>query len=97
VLVLERALRALLRENDDRLIEEFPEKALHRIWKAQHFSWWMTNMLHSPVSAGSAGAPDASDFDRLRQLGELRSVVESEAGRRFLAEAYTGWPLEGLA
>ena len=42
-------------------------------------------------------APDASDFDRLRQLGELRSVVESEAGRRYLAEAYTGWPLEGLA
>ncbi len=88
VIVLERALRALLLENDDRLIDAFPEKALHRIWKAQHFSWWMTNMLHV--------APDASDFDRLRQLGELQSVVESEAGRRFLAEAYTGWPLEGL-
>ena len=38
--------------------------------------------------------PDASEFDRLRQLGELRSVAESEAGRTFLAEAYTGWPLE---
>ena len=89
VIVLERALSALLLENDDRLLQQFPEKALHRIWKAQHFSWWMTNMLHV--------APDASDFDRLRQLGELQSVVESEAGRRFLAEAYTGWPLEGLA
>ena len=89
VLVLERALRALLLEDDDRLIEAFPETALHRIWKAQHFSWWMTSMLHV--------APDASDFDRLRQLGELRSVVESEAGRTYLAEAYTGWPLEGLA
>ena len=89
VLVLEKALRALLLENDERPLEGFPEKALHRIWKAQHFSWWMTNMLHV--------APDASDFDRLRQLGELRSVVESEAGRRYLAEAYTGWPLEGLA
>lgn len=89
VIVLERALRALLLEDDDRLLQQFPEKALHRIWKAQHFSWWMTNMLHV--------APDASDFDRLRQLGELQSVVESEAGRRFLAEAYTGWPLEGLA
>ena len=89
VLVLEKALRALLLENDDRPLQAFPEKALHRIWKAQHFSWWMTSMLHV--------APDASDFDRLRQLGELRSVVESEAGRRYLAEAYTGWPLEGLA
>ena len=46
----------------------------------------MTSMLHV--------APDASDFDRLRQLGELRSVVESEAGRTYLAEAYTGWPIE---
>ncbi|MFH8251151.1 4-hydroxybenzoate 3-monooxygenase [Microbacterium sp. B2969] len=88
VLVLEKALRALLLEDDHRLLEAFPETALHRIWKAQHFSWWMTSMLHV--------APEASDFDRLRQLGELRSVVESEAGRRFLAEAYTGWPLEGL-
>ena len=89
VIVLEKALRALLLENDARLVEAFPETASHRIWKAQHFSWWMTSMLHV--------APDASDFDRLRQLGELRSVVESEAGSRFLAEAYTGWPLEGLA
>ncbi|WP_345800788.1 4-hydroxybenzoate 3-monooxygenase [Microbacterium sp. AZCO] len=89
VLVLEKALRALLLENDQRPLEAFPETALHRIWKAQHFSWWMTSMLHV--------APDASDFDRRRQLGELRSVVESEAGRTFLAEAYTGWPLEGLA
>jgi len=89
VLVLERALRALLLEGDTRLLDTYPETALHRIWKAQHFSWWMTSMLHV--------APDASDFDRLRQLGELRSVVESEAGSRYLAEAYTGWPLEGLA
>jgi p-hydroxybenzoate 3-monooxygenase len=88
VIVLERALRALLLEDDSRLVEAFPETALHRIWKAQHFSWWMTSMLHV--------APDASDFDRRRQLGELRSVVESEAGSRYLAEAYTGWPLEGL-
>lgn len=89
VVVLERALRALLLEGDSRLLEAFPETAAHRIWKAQHFSWWMTSMLHV--------APDATDFDRRRQLGELRSVVESEAGRRYLAEAYTGWPLEGLA
>jgi p-hydroxybenzoate 3-monooxygenase len=88
VLILAKALRALLDDGDSRLIEAYPETALHRIWKAQHFSWWMTNMLHL--------APDASDFDRRRQLGELRSVVESEAGSTYLAEAYTGWPLEGL-
>ena len=43
-------------------------------------------------------APDATDFDRRRQLGELNMVVESEAGRRYLAEAYTGWPTdEGMS
>ena len=86
VMVLERALRALLLEGDERLIDAYAETALRRIWKAQHFSWWMTNMLHV--------APGATDFDRQRQRGELRSVVESEAGRAYLAEAYTGWPLD---
>jgi p-hydroxybenzoate 3-monooxygenase len=84
VILLNRALRALLLEDDERPIDGFAEAALQRIWKAQHFSWWMTSMLH--VTA------DASDFDRRRQLGELRSVVESEAGMTYLAEAYTGWP-----
>ena len=86
VILLDRALRALLLDNDERLIDTYAERALRRIWKAQHFSWWMTSMLHT--------VPDASDFDRMRQLGELRSVVESEAGRAYLAEAYTGWPVE---
>ncbi|MCE7482161.1 MULTISPECIES: 4-hydroxybenzoate 3-monooxygenase [Microbacterium] len=86
VMLLARALRALLTENDERLIDGYAEQASRRIWKAQHFSWWMTSMLHT--------APDASEFDHLRQAGELRSVVESEAGRSFLAEAYTGWPID---
>ncbi|GAA1701476.1 4-hydroxybenzoate 3-monooxygenase [Microbacterium sediminicola] len=85
VILLDRALRALLLENDERLVETYAETASQRIWKAQHFSWWMTSMLHV--------APDASEFDRKRQVGELTSVVESEAGRAYLAEAYTGWPL----
>ena len=85
VLVLARALRALLLNGDPVLIERYPDDVLPRIWRAQHFSWWMTQMLHT--------APEATDFDRHRQIGELESVVESDAGRRFLAEAYTGWPM----
>jgi p-hydroxybenzoate 3-monooxygenase len=86
VVLLARAVEALLRRGDEGPLDRYPEVASRRIWKAQHFSWWMTSMLHV--------APDASDFDRRRQVGELRSVVESEAGRTYLAEAYTGWPLE---
>lgn len=85
VVLLARALEALLAEGDARLLDAYPDRALDRIWKAQHFSWWMTSMLHV--------APGASDFDRRRQVGELRSVVDSEHGRAWLAEAYTGWPL----
>ena len=67
-------------------VDAYEERALPRIWRAQHFSWWMTNMLHL--------TPDASDFDRRRQLGELESVVSSDAGSTYLAEAYTGWPAD---
>jgi p-hydroxybenzoate 3-monooxygenase len=85
VVVLARALKALLREGDSSGIQRYSEIALRRTWKAQQFSWWMTSMLHT--------MPDASEFDRMRQMGELYAVVESEAGQKFLAEAYTGWPL----
>jgi p-hydroxybenzoate 3-monooxygenase len=85
VVVLARALGALFNDGDARLLDRYEEEVLPRIWKAQHFSWWMTQMLHL--------SPEASEFDRLRQLGELQMVLESDAGRRYLAEAYTGWPL----
>lgn len=87
VALLAEALRALLLDQDEALFDAFPATARQRVWKAQHFSWWMTSMLHLQ--------PGASDFDRMRQMGELRSVVESRAGRTYLAEAYTGWPLPG--
>lgn len=86
VRLLAAALGALLIDRDARLLDAYPESASSRIWKAQHFSWWMTSLLHV--------APDATDFDRRRQLGELRTVVESEHGRAYLAEAYCGWPFD---
>ncbi|MEU9360593.1 4-hydroxybenzoate 3-monooxygenase [Streptomyces sp. NPDC048301] len=88
VVLLAEALRALLLDRDERLFDAFPETARQRIWQAQHFSWWMTSMLHLE--------PGASDFDRMRRLGELRSVVGSPAGRAYLAEGYTGLPLPPL-
>ncbi len=86
VVLLNQALQALLLRGDEAPLDRYAETALKRIWKAQHFSWWMTSMLHL--------SPESSEFDRMRQLGELRSVLESEAGRTYLAEAYTGWPFQ---
>jgi p-hydroxybenzoate 3-monooxygenase len=84
VRILHEGLLELFTSNNTAGLDRYEERALHRIWRAQHFSWWMTSMLHS--------TPDASDFDRRRQIGELESVVSSEAAMTYLAEAYTGWP-----
>jgi len=78
--VLERAVRA----KDPGALDEYGPRALARVWKAQHFSYWMTSMLHA--------LPGATGFDFRRQLGELQSVAGSVAGSTYLAEAYTGWP-----
>lgn len=43
----------------------------------------MTTMLHQ--------GGDSSGFDERRQLGELATLVSSDAGRTYLAEGYTGW------
>lgn len=87
IVLLNRAIRALLSEGDERPFESFTDDALRRVWKAQQFSWWMTSMLHQ--------SPTADEFERHRQVAELRTVTDSESGRRYLAEAYTGWPLLG--
>lgn len=66
------------------LLDQYSDRALQRIWKAQNFSYWMTSMLHE--------RPDTNPFERKRQLGELSAVVNSRYGSSYLAEAYTGWP-----
>jgi p-hydroxybenzoate 3-monooxygenase len=75
--------RAVLKKNPDAL-DDYSPRALARVWKSQHFSYWMTTMLHN--------LPGATPFDTRRQIGELESVVSSTAGSTYLAEAYTGWP-----
>jgi p-hydroxybenzoate 3-monooxygenase len=84
VRVLAEILERAVRKNDAGALGDYTNQAVSRVWKAQHFSYWMTTMLHTQ--------PDATDFDVRRQLGELASVVSSRAGSTYLAEAYTGWP-----
>ncbi len=84
VKVLAEELERAIAEQDPALLDDYSERALGRVWKAQHFSYWMTTMLHS--------LPDATPFDVRRQVGELSSLVGSTAGSTYLAEGYTGWP-----
>ncbi|MFF1818591.1 4-hydroxybenzoate 3-monooxygenase [Kribbella sp. NPDC058245] len=71
-------------DGDDDALDEYGPRALARVWKAQHFSYWMTSMLHT--------IPGANAFDLRRQLGELDAVTTSTAGSTYLAASYTGWP-----
>ncbi|HXB73187.1 MAG TPA: 4-hydroxybenzoate 3-monooxygenase [Candidatus Acidoferrales bacterium] len=67
----------------DRL-QRYSEICLRRVWRAQHFSWWMTSMLHR--FEGGDG------FDYRRQLAGLEHVTTSRAAATSLAENYTGLP-----
>jgi p-hydroxybenzoate 3-monooxygenase len=89
VRLLAEVLQRAVTENDADALEEYTGRALSRVWKAQHFSYWMTTMLHTQ--------PGQSEFDLRRQQGELLSVVSSRAGSTYLAEAYTGWPASARA
>ena len=73
---------------DDRLLQNYSQTCLRRIWKAQRFSWWMTSLLHR--------FENESAFDQKRQLAELEYVINSRAAATSLAENYVGLPLEGV-
>ena len=81
---LDRALGAFFERGATDLMEGYSTAALRRVWRAQHFSWWMTSMLHR--------FPDASAFDERRQLAELEFVTGTEAAATSLAQTYVGMP-----
>ncbi|SDP52300.1 p-hydroxybenzoate 3-monooxygenase [Klenkia soli] len=83
VTLLARALVRLLAEKETDLADAYSDKALARVWRCTHFSWWMTSMLHT----------HGDDFDAQLQLSQLQRVCTSEAAARELAEMYTGLPV----
>jgi p-hydroxybenzoate 3-monooxygenase len=84
VRVLHEAIADYLADGNIDVLDRYTTRALDRVWRAQHFSYWMTTLLHA--------VPGASDFDRERQRAELTSIAGSRHGAAYLAEAYTGWP-----
>jgi p-hydroxybenzoate 3-monooxygenase len=64
------------------LLDAYSETCLRRVWRAEHFSWWMTSMLHRP--------PGDDPFEQKLQLSQLRHVVSSRAAATMLAENYVG-------
>src|SRR3984885_16072866 len=46
VAVLAQALADHFATGSSTGLDEYSERCLRRVWRAQHFSWWMTSMLH---------------------------------------------------
>jgi len=84
VRVLSRALAAHYRENRSDLIDTYSQTCLKRVWRAEHFSWFMTAMLHN--------FPSEDGFGRRLQRSQLDYVVSSREAGRSLAENYVGLP-----
>jgi len=63
-------------------LEHYSQHCLRRVWRAEHFSYWMTTMLHR--------LPGDDPFDLQLQLSQLRYTTSSRAAARSLAENYVG-------
>jgi p-hydroxybenzoate 3-monooxygenase len=85
VRVLAAALVRFFASGETDLLERYSATCLERVWRVQHFSWWMTTMLHR-------FDPDDRYQQRL-QISQLRYVTSSTAAATTLAENYVGLPL----
>jgi p-hydroxybenzoate 3-monooxygenase len=72
------------RERCDLALDGYSQRALARIWKAERFSWWMTQLLHT--------FKDQDSFAPRLQQAELQYLISSETAQRLLAENYVGLP-----
>ena len=64
-------------------VQSYSETARRRVWRAQEFSNYMTQLLHKL---------GADPFDRQLQLARLDYLARSQAAARSLAENYAGLP-----
>ena len=82
VRVLSEALASWFATGDASGLDAYSDTCLRRVWRVQHFSWWMTSMLHR--------FPDDDPFDGRLQRSQLRYVTSSRAAATPLAENYVG-------
>lgn len=86
VRLLARALGGFYAAGRSDLLDSYTEDAARRVWRATHFAWWMTEMLHV--------SPHEDPFGQKLPLAQLDYVTRSPAMAASLAENYTGLPYE---
>jgi p-hydroxybenzoate 3-monooxygenase len=82
VRLLAEALVRYYESGDQALLDAYSDACLRRVWRCEHFSWWMTTMLHLP--------PESDPFGLRLQRSQLRYVTTSRAQAAALAENYVG-------
>jgi len=83
---LARALTLFYKENRTDVLEAYSSTCLRRVWRAEHFSWWMTSMLHR--------FPEDDAFGQRMQRAQLDYTVSSRAAATSLEENYVGLPFQ---
>lgn len=83
---LSAALIEYFTERSNAGIDHYSERCLKRIWRAERFSWWFTNLMHR--------FPDEGPITGRFQAAELDYLLNSTAAQRVLAENYVGLPLD---
>jgi p-hydroxybenzoate 3-monooxygenase len=81
--LLAAALTAHYDRGDSAPLRDYSENAQRRVWRAQDFSNYMTQLLHD-LGGGA--------FQRALQLSRLEYIARSESAARSLAENYVGLP-----
>jgi p-hydroxybenzoate 3-monooxygenase len=80
--LLGEAICSWARSGDRAALDAYTGACLPRVWRAEHFSWWLTSMMHR--------LPGSDPFDRQLQLAQLRYLTSSVAAATTLAEHYVG-------
>ena len=80
---LAEGLTAWYRSKSRELLDGYSELCLRRVWRAEHFSAWMTALLHRD--------PAGDSFEHKLRLSYLRYIATSEAAATTLAENYVGF------
>lgn len=81
---LSAALVRALRGGDPAGLDGYQRRCLERVWRATHFSWWMTDLLHRL---------DQDDFEAALHAEQLRALGEGGRLAAWFADSYTGAPL----
>ena len=81
---LNNGLRDFYEKNSTVGIDNYSQRALARVWKAERFSWWFSSLMHR--------YPDQTTFDHRIQVAELEFLRSSSAAQKAMAENYVGLP-----